>query len=180
VGAEETSGLVIPVPETEPLVRRWREKLDPGCILGVPAHITVLFPFVRPRDAGAEVIATLESYFSRFDPIELVFESVGWFGDKVAYLDPIPDLVFRRITRGLVKLFPMYLPYEGKHGESTPHLTIGDGAPLNLLQEAARNVASHLPCKASADRVWLMAGGTDPGSWTLRHEFALGRQSLSD
>jgi hypothetical protein len=40
---EEKSGLVIPIPDAEAAVKRWRENLDPGCILGVPAHITVLF-----------------------------------------------------------------------------------------------------------------------------------------
>jgi 2'-5' RNA ligase len=174
---EESSALVIPVPDVEPLVKRWRETLDPGCILGVPAHITVLFPFASPNDIDAEVVSTLERFFSEFDPMELVFDSVGWFGDTVAFLGPNPDTVLRRITRGLVRLFPTYPPYGGKHGEPTPHLTIGDGAPRNLLEEAARTVALHLPCRAFVDRVWLMAGTDDPGSWTLRNEFALGRRS---
>jgi 2'-5' RNA ligase len=172
---EEKSGLVIPIPDAEAAVKRWRENLDPGCILGVPAHITVLFPFASPNDIDDETIATLENYFSQFEPFEFRFEALGWFDDKVVYLAPTLDNVFRRITRGVVDLFPMYLPYEGIHGESTPHLTIGDGAPLALLQEAAMNVAPHLPLSASADRVWLLAGGTDPGSWTLRHEFSIGR-----
>ena len=170
----EKSGLVIPMPEAEPLVSRWREKLDPGCILGVPAYITVLFPFATPKNVNKEMIVTLEAYFSQYEAFEVGFEALGWFGDKVVYLAPTPDDVFRGITRGLVKLLPTYLPYEGKHGESTPHLTIGDGAPLGLLHEAAINVAPHLPLAASVDRVWLMAGGTDPGSWTLRHEFSFG------
>ena len=169
---EEKSGLIIPLPEAELLVRRWRENLDPGCILGVPAHITVLFPFASPGDIDDEMIATLQTYFSEFEPFKFGFEAIGWFEDTVVYLDPTPDDVFRGITRGLAKLFPMYLPYEGKYGESAPHLTIGDGAPLDLLQEAAMNITPHLPLTVSADRVWLMAGGTDPGSWTLRHEFA--------
>lgn len=172
---EEKSGLIIPVPHAEALVKRWREKLDPGCILGVPAHITVLFPFASPRDFDDKMIANLETYFSQFEPFEFGFEALGWFDDKVVYLTPAPDDVFREITRGLVELFPMYLPYKGIHGESTPHLTIGDGAPLELLKEAAMNVTPQLPLTASADRVWLMAGGTDPGSWTLRHEFSLGQ-----
>jgi 2'-5' RNA ligase len=175
---EEKSGLVIPVPAAELLVRRWRESLDPGCILGVPAHITVLFPFASPKDIDEEKIATLETYFSQVVPFEFGFKELGWFDDKVVYLAPAPDDVFRGITQGLTKLYPMYLPYEGKHGESTPHLTIGDGSPLDLLQEAAMNIAPHLPLTASADRVWLMAGGTDPGSWTLRHEFSFGQHEL--
>ena len=171
---EEESALVIPVPQTEPVVKRWRETLDPGCILGLPAHITVLSPFAAPMEINDEMIATLEGYFSQFDPLDFTFETLGWFGHKVVYLDPTPSDVFRRITQGVVRSFPMHLPFEGLHGEPTPHLTIGQGAPLELLQKAAMSVAPFLPLAASADRVWLMAGGTEPGSWTLRHEFSFG------
>ena len=49
------SGLIIEVPEAETAVAAWRERLDPQAVLGVPAHITVLFPFaafgLRPTDA---------------------------------------------------------------------------------------------------------------------------------
>ncbi|HYT30158.1 MAG TPA: hypothetical protein VEN82_05235, partial [Actinomycetota bacterium] len=40
------SGILIPVPEAEDLVGAWRARFDPGGGRGVPAHITLLFPFV--------------------------------------------------------------------------------------------------------------------------------------
>src|SRR5215207_2399787 len=42
------SALLIPVPAAEPTLQRWRERLDPACRLGVPAHVTLLYPFVAP------------------------------------------------------------------------------------------------------------------------------------
>lgn len=43
------SGLMIEVPEAEPAVRHHREHFDASTPLGVPAHITVLFPFMPPE-----------------------------------------------------------------------------------------------------------------------------------
>ena len=39
--------LMVPVPEAEPLVGRWRIEHDPPARSGIPAHITCSFPF-RP------------------------------------------------------------------------------------------------------------------------------------
>ena len=47
-GPNLPSALLVEVPEAEPLVRQWRMDLDPHAALGVPAHITVLFPFAPP------------------------------------------------------------------------------------------------------------------------------------
>ena len=43
------SALVILVPEAEPLVRPFRHRFDPSAALGVPAHITLLYPFIAPE-----------------------------------------------------------------------------------------------------------------------------------
>jgi pimeloyl-ACP methyl ester carboxylesterase len=36
------------VPEAERVVRRHRERFDPAALAGVPAHVTVMYPFVPP------------------------------------------------------------------------------------------------------------------------------------
>jgi 2'-5' RNA ligase len=173
----EKSALIIPVPEAEDLVRRWRADLDPACIRGIPAHITVLFPFASPTDFDDKMLATLDGFFSRIDPFEFGFSDLAWFEERVVYLEPAPDTEFRSMTRALVKLFPQYLPYGGRFDEPTPHLTVGDGAPLNRLQAAATDIGRQLPLTVSAHHAWLMAGAMEPNSWTLRHEFVLGCSS---
>jgi hypothetical protein len=37
------------VPEAEPLVKPFRDRYDPSAAAGVPAHITLLYPFKQPR-----------------------------------------------------------------------------------------------------------------------------------
>jgi hypothetical protein len=45
------SAVVVPVPEAEPRVGALRTALDPSAALGVPAHVTILYPFVAPAQS---------------------------------------------------------------------------------------------------------------------------------
>src|SRR5207245_10786465 len=47
------SALIIAVPEAEPLFSAVREQHDPAAKMGVPAHVTVLLPFM-PADTVDE------------------------------------------------------------------------------------------------------------------------------
>jgi len=58
---EGESGLVLMVPEAEPIVRELRYRSDPAAAAGIGAHITVLYPFVplASLDGGVEQAVTL-------------------------------------------------------------------------------------------------------------------------
>jgi 2'-5' RNA ligase len=169
---EETkSALLIPVPEVEPYVAAWREQLDPASQRGVPAHVTALFPFVAPASLDAAIVDTLARVLSTVKQFDVAFLSTAWFDDRVLYLAPSPDEGFRNIARLLESAFPQYRPYEGKYAEATPHLTIGDGAPLEELRRAEEGLRASLPIVATAKELWLMVGGMEPHSWTVRDRF---------
>ena len=51
----QESALLVSVPAAEPAVSAHRSRLDPGAPLGVPAHITVLYPFLPPAAIGDDV-----------------------------------------------------------------------------------------------------------------------------
>jgi hypothetical protein len=42
------SAVLVPVPEAERGVSGHRNRLDRAAVWGVPAHVTVLYPFVPP------------------------------------------------------------------------------------------------------------------------------------
>jgi hypothetical protein len=46
--ATET-GLVVPIPSLQEFVSEWRPKVDRVEPVGVPAHVTVLYPFIPPN-----------------------------------------------------------------------------------------------------------------------------------
>ena len=58
------SGLIVIVPEAEDLVGRFRIQFDSSAAVGVPAHVTVLYPFKPPHELTADVFQALEKLFS--------------------------------------------------------------------------------------------------------------------
>src|SRR4051812_50062060 len=43
------SAVIVVVPEVEPVVGRWRAAHDAAAAVGVPAHVTIVYPFL-PED----------------------------------------------------------------------------------------------------------------------------------
>ncbi len=63
---ETQSAVLVPVPEAERVVSRHRIRLDPAAELGVPAHVTVLYPFVAPPAITATTLAVpVSAHISR-------------------------------------------------------------------------------------------------------------------
>jgi 2'-5' RNA ligase len=167
--------LLIPVPNAEAAVQRWRQQLDPASHLGVPAHVTVLYPFLSPAALDGTVITRLANVFQHQPAFAFRLTRVAWFGDQVAYVQPEPSPLFRGLTDAIVDEFPAYLPYRGVYDDVVPHLTIGQDAPVHVLQDAATNVAGHLPIAARADEIWLMVGTRRKRSWRTHTRFELAR-----
>ena len=170
------TALLIPVPVAEQVVRGHRERLDPSAVWGVPAHITVLFPFLSPPLVSATVVDRIEEVLTPVTPIGFTLERTAWFGDQVLWLAPHPADPFVRLIEAVCAAFPECEPYGGAFGDVVPHVTVGDragGATLADLLAAERAVSRRLPLPATADTVLLMAGGREPKSWETRHTFTL-------
>jgi 2'-5' RNA ligase len=168
------SAVVVAVPEAEPLVGRLRAELDPAAKVGVPAHVTVLFPFVPPPRLDDEVTSALGEIVGGVPAFTATFAEVRWFGENVVWLAPEPAEPFVALTTAVQERFGL-APYGGEH-EPCPHLTVGNDAPLARLRAAAAQVAAGLPVEASIESVRLMAGGKEPNSWTTVAEFPLARR----
>jgi 2'-5' RNA ligase len=92
------SALLVLVPEAEALVKSFRDRYDPSAAAGMPAHITLLYPFKLPSELDDEVLADLRRCFARFAPIRYALASIRRFPVEVLYLAPEPDEPFRRLT----------------------------------------------------------------------------------
>jgi 2'-5' RNA ligase len=77
----QESALLIRVPAAEPAVAPHRSRLDSSAPLGVPAHITVLYPFLPPPDVDADVLASLSRLFASVDRFRFTLDRAAWFGD---------------------------------------------------------------------------------------------------
>ena len=170
IGVAETA-LLVPVAAAEPLVRRHRLARDPVAPLGVPAHITVLYPFVPPDEIDQEVCDAITGVLDRFSAFDFALTDVRTFPDGVLYLAPDPAAPFVAITDALVERWPERPPYHGAFDSVIPHLSVAmvtNGAPAEL--EAELN--GGLPLRTRADVVWLMEGEPE-NRWAIRAVFPL-------
>ncbi len=171
------SALVVRVPEAEVLVASWRRSLDPSAAWGVPAHITLLYPFVAPASLDTEVLSRVEAALSSFDPFRFTLAAARTFGDDVLYLEPHPADPFRRLTELLADAFPSEPPYGGAFEEIVPHLTVAYQAPPAEMRLARSAVEQGLPVVCMATEVALLTGSPAPGAWRVAATFGLGRRA---
>ncbi|MFJ2901418.1 2'-5' RNA ligase family protein [Streptomyces sp. NPDC087212] len=165
------SGLVVPVPEADPVVGPWRDRLDPHAQAGVPAHVTVLFPFLDGSLVDDDVLAALTGEFARHACFDARFERCGRF-PGLLYLAPTPDAPFRRLTEAVVARWPHIQPYGGKFGDPAPHLTLAQGQQDAVLDEAEAALRDALPVATRVRAVDLVVH--DGTAWRHRASFALG------
>ena len=170
------TALIVPIAAAEPVVAEHRQRLDPAAAWGVPAHVTVLFPFLPPARLTDSVLDRLDLALRSVPAFDCVLGRTRWFGDDVLWLAPDPDDSFRRLTAAVWLAFPECPPYQGAHPEPVPHLTIGDrrgGASVDALRSAQTAVSPELPILAAVHAVLLMEGTEAPDSWRTVREFTL-------
>ncbi|MEX2971799.1 2'-5' RNA ligase family protein [Streptomyces sp. C184] len=165
------TGLIVQIPEAEPAVRAWRERLDPGAREGVPAHVTVLFPFLREDCVDGAVHRALEEILAAHPAFPVRFESCGRF-PGVLYLAPEPDGPFRQLTRAIADRWPQTPPFGGRFTDVVPHLTVAQGHEDAVLERVEAELLGGTPITALVSSVELLVH--DGTRWHERASFALG------
>jgi len=168
------TAVIVPVPEASPTVDGWRERtcLDRPSN-GVPAHVTLLFPFVPSDEVDERTVSELAALFEATSAFEVAFRRADRF-PEVLYLAPEPAEPFVALTEALVARWPGYPPYAGAFDTVVPHLTVahGDGA---VLDAAAADIKPSLPI-GSVVREALLLEEIEPdwGRWGPRARFSFG------
>jgi 2'-5' RNA ligase len=168
-----TSAFIVKVPVAESLVGDLRNRFDATAQLGVPAHITVLFPFMAPADITPAVLEQARVALAQVPAFAFALTGVGQFPDT-AYLVPTPQDAFIAMTQALVAAFPMYRPYGGTHLGVVPHLTAAHG-DASHAQAVAAELETRLrasgPVQAECSTVTLIENSS--GQWKDLHVFQL-------
>lgn len=166
------SAVTLPVPEAEALVGEWRQQYDESARTGVPAHITILFPFLPPDDLGTQDEERLAAVFADTPMCHFQLARVGRFR-SVVYLAPEPGGYFQALTQRVWSLYPSTPPYGGAFPEVVPHLTVAQADDPEVLDRADAAVRSGLPVAAQATEAWLMVEGDDD-RWRIRRRLPMG------
>ncbi|MFE5964446.1 2'-5' RNA ligase family protein [Streptomyces sp. NPDC056463] len=165
------TALIVRIPEAEPAVGRWRERLDPSARAGVPAHVTVLFPFLHESRTDALVHSALADVLGSRRAFDLRFERCGRLPD-VLHLVPEPDTQLRQLTEAIAGHWPEAPPYGGRFADIVPHLTIAQGQEDAVMAEIEADLSGELPFTSRVSSVELIVH--DGTTWRERASFALG------
>ena len=114
------TALIIAVAPAEPVVGGLRARLDPSASWGVPAHITVLYPFLLPDGVDERVRAVLGEVVAAVPAFDLALTRTAWFGDSVLWLAPEPAGPLRDLTAAVAARFPQAPPYGGAFADVVP------------------------------------------------------------
>jgi len=146
----------VAVPEAETAVGALRLEHDWSAARGVPAHITILFPFLPPERIDEEALRAL---FASREAFDFVLDRVERFEEGPVWLHPEPSEPFAALTSLVWSVWPDHPPYEGAHDVVIPHLTVSD-VPIDV------DVA--LPIAARATDVTLIEEEEPGGRWAAR------------
>jgi 2'-5' RNA ligase len=170
------SAIILVIPEAEGLVSNYRINHDPSAALGIPAHVTTLYPFLSPDKIDEKVLNALADIFSKQEPFEVVFETTGQF-PSVLYLEPKISEPLVQLTKLVEEAFPDYPPYGGVFPIITPHLTIAqidDELLLKKIDKEIRKIGqAQFPIVSQINNVAIYAEGNP--SWTLLANLPLGK-----
>jgi 2'-5' RNA ligase len=165
------TALIVEVPEAERLVSDWRAKHDWSAQRGVPAHITLLYPFVPAELVDEPLRNELRALFASRPAFSFRLPRVARF-PEVAWLAPEPVEPFQILSSLIFEHYPKYPPYEGIHDEVIHHLTVAEGG-VELQDEVEAALTPHLPIEAAAHEVALLVED-ESGRWHRGALFPLG------
>ena len=159
------TAIIVPVGAAEPIVGRWRTRFDPAAAAGVPAHVTIIYPFLFGKDIDEDVVGEVRRLVARHPSFTVTFTGCGRFPD-VLFLVPDPDHPFRALTTEVFGRWPEAPPYGGMITDPVPHLTITHGASLKEAAEAELDVRARLPFTCPIQQAWLIGfGGMSWNRW---------------
>jgi len=167
------TALICRVPESERYIARYRERYDPSARRNVPAHVTILYPFVPLAAIDASVVARLREIAAGIRCFDYRLAQTRRF-PVALYLAPDPDDSFSALTDAVWRAFPDHPPFEGKFDTVVPHVTVAHGdEPLLCEIEVELRIA--LPGSGVAARCQEMVLiENSSGRWEQMHAFALG------
>jgi 2'-5' RNA ligase len=168
------TALICRVPESERYIGRYRERYDPPARRRVPAHVTILYPFMPLQDVDANVVAELARIAAGVPCFDFRLRETRRFPVSL-YLAPEPDHSFAALTQAVHRAFPDFPPFAGKFDVVVPHVTVAhaDEAILCEIEVELRiALASGGGVRARCSEMTLIEDSR--GHWEEMHRFALG------
>jgi 2'-5' RNA ligase len=168
--------VIVVVPEAEPIVGRWRLQHTLDAPLGIPAHVTLLFPFVEPERV-AQVEDRLAGLVAATPAFEVVFARTAKL-PEVLYLEPEPAEPFFALTHAIEREWPDQPPYGGHYETVVPHLTVAESDDPALLDQIALELEPRLPLRSRVREASLFVESHE-GRWSEHGRLPFGQSGVA-
>jgi len=168
------TALICRVPEAERYIAHYRQRFDPPARRNVPAHVTVLYPFMAPQDIDDEVFERLAQIARAVPCFEYRLAETRRFPVSL-YLAPQPGDSFAALTDAVHRAYPDFPPFGGKFDTVVPHVTVAHADEPQLCEielELRIALASGGAVKARCSEMVLIENSS--GRWEEMRCFALG------
>jgi 2'-5' RNA ligase len=141
----------------------------------VPAHLTMLYPFVEPDALDASVRRRIAAAAASHGPFDYrLLAAARWPDTVYVAVAPVEPLV--ALQADLAAAFPDYPIYGKPAGFAfVPHVTIAEGASIDDPATLTDPAWAQLPRHARASALEVIAG--DGRGWRLVWRVGLGRRS---
>ena len=159
-----------------PALDRLRRRSVEDAIDGVPAHVTLLYPFVAPDRLDRGVRATVAMIARHHAAFEYELDGPARWPDTIyASVEPVEP--FLAIHHELARAFPDY-PIYGRPApfELIPHVTVAEGELVDDPSRMTDPAWSTLPVRRRAVALEVIASD-DTGRWRLVWRLPLVLQS---
>jgi hypothetical protein len=153
--------IISPTPFVGRRIEDIRARHDWSAQLGVPAHVTLLGPFLDPAEVDGQIVGRLREIVSGQRRFHATFDRLALLGD-VACLLPADPSPFEHLHRTLHEHWP-HLPRRSGH-QVTVARDLND-AEFELL---ANSIEPLLPLVGSVREVMLLATDGNGGVQTMQ------------
>ena len=149
-----TSGIVIfPPIEVQAVAVPIMRQFTPEHLIRLPAHITVLFPFV-PQEQMDAAAQTIQSICATIKPFEITLSGYGQFPGTV-FMQPANPEPIKAVFRKIYDAFPLFPPYGGAFGNDIhPHVTVAEFK--SEIEQRSILLPDYAPITFRAERLHLL------------------------
>jgi 2'-5' RNA ligase len=164
------SAVVLPV-RLPPLLEQLRRRHVPNAKLGVPAHVTLLYPFVPSERLSGADIARLRDRARTLAPFGYRLEQIARWPEAI-YVVPAPEAPFDALAAAMAADWPQY-PLYGSAQPFAAHVTLAEPGSDTALEEIELAARMSLPVSRRATAVVVLAEDA-AGHWRIRERLPLG------
>ena len=164
------SALIVPIELPAPLAAV-RARFGATTSPGLPAHVTILFPFIPVDNLNPSVGAAVTELAAAREPFRARFDQVQR-QDAMVWLLPAQQEPFLELTAAVVARWSAYQPYRGAFESLIAHLTLVESSS-HVIVRATLAALEDGPFEVLVEELQLI-GEVESGGWRELDRFRLG------